>query len=141
MGESQLPVKEWLAKNHREMICCPHQPGNLMISKNACSKRYSMGQKEDYQDLMKGDVLFILIRFKLRRPLTSGAYGKSLKNCYFDKSRSPTTRFRWTTVELNRAADRETGYLILMRRASFYQGINKIWVLAWFFISRSLNHQ
>jgi hypothetical protein len=56
MGKSQMEVKEWLAKNQQEMICCPYQPGNLMISKNACSKRYWMGQKEDYQDLMKGDV-------------------------------------------------------------------------------------
>lgn len=56
MGESQLAVKEWLEKNQQEMICCPHQPGNLMISKNACSKRYWMGRSEDYQDLMKGDV-------------------------------------------------------------------------------------
>jgi len=56
MGKSQTEVKEWLAKNQQEMICCPYQPGNLMISKNACSKRYGMGQKEDYQDLMKGDV-------------------------------------------------------------------------------------
>jgi hypothetical protein len=56
MGESQLAVKEWLAKNQQDMICCPYQPGNLMISKNACSKRYWMGRNEDYQDLMKGDV-------------------------------------------------------------------------------------
>jgi hypothetical protein len=55
MGERQLAVKEWLAKNQQEMICCPYQPGNLMISKNACSKRYWMGRKEEYQDLMKGD--------------------------------------------------------------------------------------
>jgi hypothetical protein len=55
MGERQLAVKEWLAKNQQEMICCPYQPGNLMISKNACSKRYWMGRKEDYQDLLKGD--------------------------------------------------------------------------------------
>lgn len=56
MGKSQMEVKEWLAKNQQDMICCPYQPGNLMISQKACSKRYSMGQKEDYQDLMKGGV-------------------------------------------------------------------------------------
>ena len=55
MGGRQLAVKEWLAKNQQEMICCPYQPGRLMISKNACSKRYWMGRKEDYQDLIKGD--------------------------------------------------------------------------------------
>ncbi len=55
MGRGQLTVKEWLAKNQQQMISCPYQPGNLMISKNACSKRYWMGRKEDYQDLMRGD--------------------------------------------------------------------------------------
>jgi hypothetical protein len=56
MGEGQLAVKEWLAKNQEDMVCCPHQPGNLMITKIACAKRYWMGRNEDYQDLMKGDV-------------------------------------------------------------------------------------
>ena len=56
MGQSQLAVKEWLAKNQEDMVCCPHQPGNLMISKSACARRYWMARSEDYQDLMKGDV-------------------------------------------------------------------------------------
>ena len=56
MGEGQVAVKEWLAKNQEDMVCCPHQPGNLMISKSACAKRYWMARNEDYQDLMKGDV-------------------------------------------------------------------------------------
>ena len=56
MAKSQTEVREWLAKNQKEMICCPSQPGNLMISKSACFKRYWMGRNEDYQDLMKGDV-------------------------------------------------------------------------------------
>ena len=56
MGEGQVAVKEWLAKNQEDMVCCPHQPGKLMISKSACAKRYWMARDEDYQDLMKGDV-------------------------------------------------------------------------------------
>jgi hypothetical protein len=56
MGEGQLAVKEWLAKNQEDMVSCPNQPGNLMITKIACAKRYWMGRNEDYQDLMKGDV-------------------------------------------------------------------------------------
>ena len=56
MGESHRAVKEWLAKNQEDMVCCPHQPGKLMISKSACAKRYWMARDEDYQDLMKGDV-------------------------------------------------------------------------------------
>jgi hypothetical protein len=56
MGESHRAVKKWLAKNQEDMVCCPHQPGKLMISKSACAKRYWMARDEDYQDLMKGDV-------------------------------------------------------------------------------------
>ena len=56
MGKGQVAVKEWLAKNQEDMVCCPHQPGKLMISKSACAKRYWMARDEDYQDLMKGDV-------------------------------------------------------------------------------------
>ncbi len=48
--------KEWLAKNHHLMINCPYQPGQLVISKNACTKRYRLGRREDFSDLMKGDL-------------------------------------------------------------------------------------
>jgi len=56
MGEGQLAVKEWLMKNQEDMVSCPNQPGNLMLSRSACAKRYWMARNEDYQDLMKGDV-------------------------------------------------------------------------------------
>ena len=56
MGESPLAVKEWMVKNQEDMVSCPYQPGNLVISKVACAKRYWMARNEDYQDLMKGDV-------------------------------------------------------------------------------------
>jgi len=56
MGESQVAVKEWLVKNQEDMVSCPNQPGNLMLTKSACAKRYWMARNEDYQDLMKGDV-------------------------------------------------------------------------------------
>jgi hypothetical protein len=41
MSSNAYPsVKEWLAKNQRQMIVCPNQPGNLMISEKSCGKRY-----------------------------------------------------------------------------------------------------
>ncbi|MBI5967349.1 MAG: hypothetical protein HY882_05775 [Deltaproteobacteria bacterium] len=58
MVANQRAVKEWLAKNHPEMISCPNQPGKLMISKNACAKRYWMSRQEKYQDLAKGDFFY-----------------------------------------------------------------------------------
>jgi hypothetical protein len=56
MSYRERGVERWLAQNRQEMISCPNQPGQLMISKQACSKRYEIGQREDFDDLMKGDV-------------------------------------------------------------------------------------
>lgn len=33
-------VSRWIQKHERDMICCPHQPGLLLISKQSCLKRY-----------------------------------------------------------------------------------------------------
>ena len=33
-------IKKWLAQNRNSLIDCPNQPGNLLISKNACTKRH-----------------------------------------------------------------------------------------------------
>lgn len=38
-------AEEWLAQNQQQMLNCPYQPGNLIISKNACLNRYMTGQK------------------------------------------------------------------------------------------------
>jgi hypothetical protein len=56
MAASQLVAEKWLEKNQQEMFYCPHQPGKLMISKNACAKRHLQAGKEEFQDLMKGDL-------------------------------------------------------------------------------------
>lgn len=56
MADLQIVAKEWLAKNQRKMVSCPYQPGQLVISKSACSKRYQLGRKENPIDLMKGDL-------------------------------------------------------------------------------------
>ncbi len=56
MTDLQIVAKEWLARNQRKMVCCPYQPGQLVISKSACSKRYLLGKRENPADLMKGDL-------------------------------------------------------------------------------------
>ncbi len=55
MTELQM-ANEWLMKNQRKMVSCPFQPGQLTISKNACSKRYVLGKSENPADLLKGDL-------------------------------------------------------------------------------------
>jgi hypothetical protein len=49
-------ANEWLTRNQRKMVSCPYQPGQLTISKNACSKRYILGKQENPADLLKGDL-------------------------------------------------------------------------------------
>jgi hypothetical protein len=55
MPQSQISVRTWLARNKGEMIVCPYQPGQLTISKNACSRRHLMGKKEDLNEIQKGN--------------------------------------------------------------------------------------
>ncbi len=77
MAETQILAKLWLQKNRTKMISCPYQPGNLTISKNSCSKRYRMGRKEKFEDLLKGD----LFNYTFKRGLSlcrTCPIGKSL---------------------------------------------------------------
>jgi hypothetical protein len=54
MSQSQISPKAWLTKNRADMFVCPYQPGQLTISKSACSKRHLMGKQEDLSNLQKG---------------------------------------------------------------------------------------
>jgi hypothetical protein len=109
MGERQLAVKEWLAKNQQEMICCPYQPGNLMISKNACSKRYWTGRKEDYQDLMRGD----FFHYSYKRSLSlcracpigkqHASASKAAKSCSRPSARNARASHGWRMQAQNSA--------------------------------------
>ncbi len=47
MVEHRKWVEVWLAENRRQMIHCPYQPGNLIISKTACFQRYRRGRKQN----------------------------------------------------------------------------------------------
>ncbi len=54
MAQTQISAKAWLAKNKGEMMVCPFQPGQLTLSKTACSKRHLTGKKEDLDAFQKG---------------------------------------------------------------------------------------
>jgi hypothetical protein len=63
LAQNQIATNQWLAKNKRDMIVCPNQPGQLTISKASCSKRYIMSRRQDLKDLLKGDFYqYIYIR-------------------------------------------------------------------------------
>lgn len=38
-------TEEWLRNHHPEMVDCPHQPGRLRISKEACRRRTLAGRR------------------------------------------------------------------------------------------------
>ena len=50
-------TEEWLAQHRPEIIQCPYQPGNLLITKDSCRKRRIKAKNENFADIMKGDVL------------------------------------------------------------------------------------
>jgi uncharacterized protein YbaR (Trm112 family) len=50
-------TEEWLAQHRPEIIHCPYQPGNLLITKESCRKRRVKAKNENFADIMKGDVL------------------------------------------------------------------------------------
>jgi hypothetical protein len=46
MNTGLLPsTEEWLRNHHPEMVDCPHQPGRLRISKEACKRRTLASRK------------------------------------------------------------------------------------------------
>jgi len=49
-------TEEWFTRNQHEIIRCPYQPGNLIISKYGCRKRRDRARRETFDDLTKGDV-------------------------------------------------------------------------------------
>jgi hypothetical protein len=48
-------TEEWFARHRQEIIRCPYQPGNLMITRSGCKKRRDRARRESYDDITKGD--------------------------------------------------------------------------------------
>lgn len=55
MGILQHRTDEWLAANRHRMVNCQHQPGNLVISKQACRARKEKAKRENLDDNLQGD--------------------------------------------------------------------------------------
>jgi hypothetical protein len=45
LGPRVSASDHWLSLNNGDIIDCPHQPGNLKITRNACLKRYQASAK------------------------------------------------------------------------------------------------
>jgi hypothetical protein len=56
MTSSAYAVRDWLVEHHRDVITCPYQPGQLVISNEACTKRHLVARETCFDDLMKVDL-------------------------------------------------------------------------------------
>jgi len=51
-------AERWLMQNQQRMVNCPHQPGNLVISQNACSKRHIEGRRKKLNGPLREDLFY-----------------------------------------------------------------------------------
>lgn len=62
MRDVQRQISEWISRNRQNLIRCPHQPGNLLITKQGCQRRQIRARQEDLTNTMKGDVMDYIYR-------------------------------------------------------------------------------
>lgn len=55
-------AEEWLAHNYPQMIRCPYQPGNLIISSKACSQRFHFGRRKKFNNFFTDDVFYHMVK-------------------------------------------------------------------------------
>ena len=55
MANLQHMTNEWLAANRHRMVNCQYQPGNLIISEQACRARKEKAKRENLDENMQGD--------------------------------------------------------------------------------------
>ena len=59
MEDRSRAAAQWLSEHEEGMICCPYQPGYLLLSKEACTKRHLAAKTEMMTaSSNKGDVFF-----------------------------------------------------------------------------------
>ncbi|HMK64977.1 MAG TPA: hypothetical protein VK564_04230 [Thermodesulfobacteriota bacterium] len=66
----------WLSSNMREIIDCPHQPGNLKITKNACLKRHEASEKTSPETVEQANLFYYTVGQGLLRCKTCSIPGK-----------------------------------------------------------------
>ncbi|MBP1721264.1 MAG: hypothetical protein H6Q50_776 [Deltaproteobacteria bacterium] len=77
MRDLQGQINEWITRNRQNLIRCPYQPGNLLITKWSCRRRRLKAQKEDLANVMSGDVMDYVHRQGLSICLTCDALKKA----------------------------------------------------------------
>lgn len=77
MRDIQKQIGEWISRNRQNLIRCPHQPGNLLITKQACRMRQMRARQEDLSNVLRGDVMDYIYRQGLTICLTCTAAKKA----------------------------------------------------------------
>jgi hypothetical protein len=77
MRDMQGQINEWISRNRQNLIRCPHQPGNLLITKWSCRTRRLKAQKADLANVMSGDVMDYVHRQGLSICLNCNAMRKA----------------------------------------------------------------
>jgi hypothetical protein len=72
MGKVLGSMDYWLSMNTVELIDCPHQPGNLKISKNACLKRVKASEKATPETVNQANLFLYAVGQGLLRCKTCG---------------------------------------------------------------------
>jgi hypothetical protein len=65
MSQAIQTTNYWLSLNGEELIECPHQPGNLKISKRACLKRLKASEKTSLETLSHSNLFFYTVGYNL----------------------------------------------------------------------------
>lgn len=47
----KIDVESWIKDNPEALISCPHQPGNLKLTKAACAKRHMTANEPRYANI------------------------------------------------------------------------------------------
>jgi len=76
MRDIQNLINEWISRNRHHMIHCPHQPGDLLITKQCCRRRQIKARQENLTNIMQGDVMDYIYRQGLSICLTCNAAKK-----------------------------------------------------------------
>ncbi len=72
-------IDKWLSANIKEIIDCPHQPGNLKISKQACLKRLQASDVVRFEKKAQDDLFIFGVKQGLLKCKDCSVVNKSLK--------------------------------------------------------------
>ena len=61
MGQAINSADYWLSSNMGEIIDCPHQPGNLKITRKACLKRYKASEKATLETVSQANLFLYTV--------------------------------------------------------------------------------